>query len=113
MKSREREHATVDLDGSAESRAIARMLAQQRTAKPELSRFDEDARLIYGEMSRPGLRLGAQFVHTAVYARGMEVRDTAHAIGSPLAWSKAVSTDTTNVLFVRPPSVVAKKHCIS
>jgi hypothetical protein len=67
--------------GSPRSRAIARALAQQRTAKPKLSQFDSDARLIYGRMSCPsfGLPCGAALApdirHTTVYARGMEVAE--------------------------------------
>jgi hypothetical protein len=63
----------TQLDGSPEQRAIARMLAQQRTAKPKLSQFDEDALTIYVEMSflgyglAPGLR---GIKNTAIYARG-------------------------------------------
>jgi hypothetical protein len=81
---RERENAKVELNGSAESRAIARMLAQQRTAPPKLSQYDEDARLIYGEMSGSGFGLPCgctltpgswDIRNTAVYARGKEVSE--------------------------------------
>jgi hypothetical protein len=63
--------------GSPRSRAIARALAERKTAKPKLSQADEDALTIYGEISclgyglAPGLMPSPRGIqNTAVYARG-------------------------------------------
>jgi hypothetical protein len=102
--------------GSPRSRAIARALVQQKTAKPKLSQADEDALTIYGEISclgyglAPGLMPSPRGIkNTAVYARGEALSEMlrrpivpSHLSTSSGARPKAGSSKNHSVANQRP-----------